>query len=709
MPGSAYNSIQNPRQYRALRRRGYSKEAAARISNARTPGHTVKARTRITGNLFRDESGRFSGGSGGESPSTEPAEPTARQQRQEEERAIRAQEDEAEAALRAEEDARLEAAPRKGRNKLRAEIARDRRRRAMARKLDRAERKKKNDEQSRAERAAELAKPKPEKPKKGGGGGKGKKPTPTDEEKRAATDAKKRQTAADTAGRVGLKPAEVDALRTAAEGGKVSEAEIDGLAELGFVVATGDNRFEATDQGRRALSALERGDVRAYQAAVQDAAAKKKPKQPPKPDVQAKPVPAPKRDVQAKPVAPRRPVRQPIRRPIARDVQIAKDYAPLFVFKDSSGRDRWVSVTTTAYQDKDREWISRKAISEAVARGDAGNPRGPLRFWHVPGLDFGECDYQATAQDGRFLIESGTCKSEAHARVVREAARRGYQMSPGFFHPRTEPRAGVFNHIVIFERSFVPPGRASNPWTRLLVKDTRMLTDEKKKEFETLAGDAGGREFLSSLLATVAATDKTAQEQATFKDAPEWAQGLLSEVRSLSERVKAFETKAPMPAEEMIEAGETEMEDGMEEDPALLDDGGADEPFLTLADVQMIVDGIMASLGPVLELEKKMAGYANDIKAHFANTQATKDDERAREIATLKEEQAKNAARLAILEGEQPVAVKNRRSPEGLGGPEFPAEIGQLLKQHNGEQPTDPLSSFLSGFGVNGARTPGGN
>ena len=35
MPGDKYRSIQNPRQYRALRRRGYSKAEAARISNAR--------------------------------------------------------------------------------------------------------------------------------------------------------------------------------------------------------------------------------------------------------------------------------------------------------------------------------------------------------------------------------------------------------------------------------------------------------------------------------------------------------------------------------------------------------------------------------------------------------------------------------------------------------------------------------------------------
>ncbi len=42
MPGrNKYRSIQNPKQYRALKRKGFSKRSAARISNARTPGRKV--------------------------------------------------------------------------------------------------------------------------------------------------------------------------------------------------------------------------------------------------------------------------------------------------------------------------------------------------------------------------------------------------------------------------------------------------------------------------------------------------------------------------------------------------------------------------------------------------------------------------------------------------------------------------------------------
>lgn len=120
-----------------------------------------------------------------------------------------------------------------------------------------------------AEQAAgSLAKkPAPEK-KKGGGGGGG---AGKEEKPDKAAEAAQRTAAALDA--VGLKPGDLDALRAAAEGGDVDEAQIDGLAEDGLVEPDGKGGFITTDAGRRALRALERGDVRGYRAALQDVTA----------------------------------------------------------------------------------------------------------------------------------------------------------------------------------------------------------------------------------------------------------------------------------------------------------------------------------------------------------------------------------------------------------------------------------------------------
>ncbi len=113
--------------------------------------------------------------------------------------------------------------------------------------------------------------PKPEQPKKrgggGGGGGGGKQPAPTAEERQTQRQQERDQRAADTAREAGLR--DLDALRQAADRGG---AESDELRTLGLIDEAGD----ATDQGRRALGALERGDMRGYRAALQDAAARQR-------------------------------------------------------------------------------------------------------------------------------------------------------------------------------------------------------------------------------------------------------------------------------------------------------------------------------------------------------------------------------------------------------------------------------------------------
>lgn len=96
---------------------------------------------------------------------------------------------------------------------------------------------------------------------KGGSGGSGDKQAeakPSKEEQRAAS-------GRETADKVGLSKGAYDALASAADG-------TGGSPELDKLGLTANG--QATDQGRRALSALERGDTRQYQAALQDAKAR---------------------------------------------------------------------------------------------------------------------------------------------------------------------------------------------------------------------------------------------------------------------------------------------------------------------------------------------------------------------------------------------------------------------------------------------------
>jgi len=139
----------------------------------------------------------------------------------------------------------------------------------------------------------------------------------------------------------------------------------------------------------------------------------------------------------------------------------------LYVFKDFDGAERWVTFSSNPYQDRDKEFVSWKALEDDVLRADVDKNYGVLRWWHVPGIDIGDCDFNM--MHGKILIESGTFRTAAIARTVKENADK-LEISIGFTHPPEEPDSeGVFHHIRRFERSLCPKGRVSNRFTRLAV------------------------------------------------------------------------------------------------------------------------------------------------------------------------------------------------------------------------------------------------
>lgn len=574
---------------------------------------------------------------------------------------------------------------------------------------------------------AQVAPTKPAaKPKKGRPA---RKPAKTPEQRAAEQDAKKREreterTEADAEKRAqrdkllsdaGLDNQTRDALVDARAGDTLASINGQKLAGMGLAEQATDGSYRLTAAGRETVNAALRGDAGRVSDTIsraRDAAAKRgapkpekapkggggggKGKQPPA----AKPAKQTDTRAQILRDAARR-ARQ-AEQGLAARLRATRQKAAFAVFKDAQGRDRWLSVTTTAYQDRDREWISRKAIVGAVEAGDRSYHRGPLRFWHVPGLDLGTCDYQATAQDGRFLIESGTFKHAVAARIGTRAAERGYQMSPGFVHPADEPRGGVFDHITIFERSIVPAGRASNPFTRLVTKGTRMLTDEKKKEFEALAGDAESRQFLTDLLSTVQATDKAAQEQATYKDAPDWAQALIARMDALETREKAA---PPFVTEEQEETVVEEKVDG----ELMVEEESAGGLTLSTEDLQAIAETIGASisqalapLAGMLDIEKKMQAHVQSVMGGYQTQKDAQDAERAQQITDLQTTLKATQDKLAELLGETPAAYKGHRITDNPIVSETRKE--QLISVPPTAADFDPIVAQLAG---NGVKLPG--
>lgn len=414
----------------------------------------------------------------------------------------------------------------------------------------------------------------------------------------------RRRTREQTLQQAGLTPAEASAL-IALLSGPVTELRAASLLKLGLASIKKDGTIVATAVGRMAAAFAARGDLEGVQRTLTVAFEKEQARQ------DRARLAAERKRRRAELQELRRRQRQ------ARDVRRETDERrgkSFSVFKQANGRYRWVLISSNAYRDRDQEIVSQKALEGAVAIADKTGYRGPLRWWHVPGLDIGDCDFQA--MHGRFLIESGTFRDE---RIGAAVARKAHalQASIGFKHARRDPdAAGVFHHIAIFERSLTPLGRASNALTRLVVKRNNHMDATKLQAFKQLLNDDT---FLSELLSRVGETDEAmANAGVDFKEA--------------SPEADPVSEKAPPAEPEM--------------------DEGDEVPLLTTKEIELIGDHVAAKLAGMLDLPNQLKLMAD----RFSEQSKKKDDT----IAALKEQNDKRHAaierRLKSLESDQPKA-----------------------------------------------------
>jgi hypothetical protein len=365
-----------------------------------------------------------------------------------------------------------------------------------------------------------------------------------------------------------------------------------------------------------------------------------------------------------------------------------KDYSSFVVFKDARGQYRWVAQSSTAYQDRDREIVSTKALADDVAYADKLGAYGPLRWWHAPNLNLGVCDFNA--MHGRVLIESGTFYSASIAQKIARAA-AGLEISLGFLHLPTEPDAdGVFHHIRRFERSLVPRGKASNRFTAFAVKETIPMDETKKTYLRTELKFSD--EEIADIEARATATEKAADDQQTAFKADEPATAEAVELPDLvinGVTYKAF----PPNMDKKVEEADTVIEEDAIGDMPMAEEEVVDENALTLSAGDLAaIQGMIAQVMGALDLEKKVAGHVQGLLAPFQQAQATKDAsdaEKAEQIAALQASLKTTQDQLNDLLGLQPAATPRASSaPASILNPFNPADAA-LLASVKDQVPAD--------------------
>ena len=240
---------------------------------------------------------------------------------------------------------------------------------------------------------------------------------------------------------------------------------------------------------------------------------------------------------------------------------------PLFVTKQQEdGRFRWVTISSTAFLDGEEEIVSTKALADnqPLAEKDYGE----LRFWHVPPVKLGNCDFQMP--DGVCLVESGLWDDNEIANPIRKAIDenpKDWKVSIGFV-PLQEASKNVliksttvkkvWDAIQIKERSVLPKKYAANKFACIVTEGGTTVDKKKEKVLEELLGIDLATQVISNVdeLNKKALEDDAVvkgQEEPTpepvVAPAPvpeevitkEDLVAILKEIKSLPDRFKKFE------------------------------------------------------------------------------------------------------------------------------------------------------------------------
>jgi hypothetical protein len=243
----------------------------------------------------------------------------------------------------------------------------------------------------------------------------------------------------------------------------------------------------------------------------------------------------------------------------------SRNNGTLTVYKDKAGKYRWLAISSNAFRDYDGEIISTKALKDDIDNSDESGEYGTLRWWHVPNLDIGDCDYRVLYK--QMLVESGTFYDDNVGKAFKEN-KQPLQMSIGFLHSITEPdKQGVYKSVKVFERSILPQGSAANRLTKFITtKGENDNMPALKDKLKALRKIVGNDDVYVDVIAAIEQSQKEGElSGADFKELKEL--GDKSDEPGVEENKAKKKTPAPKEDESDTEDESDDGEDESAEDP----------------------------------------------------------------------------------------------------------------------------------------------
>ena len=186
-------------------------------------------------------------------------------------------------------------------------------------------------------------------------------------------------------------------------------------------------------------------------------------------------------------------------------VRVIEGFSEFKMLDEAGGRTRWTMVSSGGFEDGDREIVSTPFLESAVKAADVLGDRGPLRIFHVPGADIGECDFQAVVGKPGFLLESGTFNDDEDGRraaAYYRAHAKEYGASIKFLYKTKSDDGVILPPGLIIERSLLPKSRAAFPYSGIAIQETTTMaaiTKEKMDELVAVLGEERAQEIVGQL------------------------------------------------------------------------------------------------------------------------------------------------------------------------------------------------------------------
>lgn len=167
--------------------------------------------------------------------------------------------------------------------------------------------------------------------------------------------------------------------------------------------------------------------------------------------------------------------------------------------KEVDGKPWHVTWSTNAFEDREKEIFSTKALETYVDHSMKADDRGTFDYWHIPGTDFAKKEFQAVI--GRFLLEAGPYfDNEVGQKAMvffkeypvshPEFAPEGWGSSPQYLYLPEDRADGVYDWLWFPKTSTLPRAKAANVWTEAKQEQVMTkLTDEQIKSAKRIWGE----------------------------------------------------------------------------------------------------------------------------------------------------------------------------------------------------------------------------